>query len=403
MRAWRACAALVGLAVLAARAEPAADGPAARGKYLADIGDCVSCHTRAGGAPYAGGVGFDTPVGTIYSTNITPDASTGIGGWSLGQFRRAMQEGRAADGSRLFPVFPYPAFTKLTDADIDDLYAYLRSLAPVRSVPPSNGTAFALRWPMALWNSLSFSPGRFAGDAAKSPEWNRGAYLVQGLGHCGACHSPRNWMLAEKADGALTGGTLTALVAPGRNRTWSAVNLTPAKEGLAAWSVTDLAHYLRSGFSPRAGTFGPMNEVIGNSLRFLRPDDAQAIAVYLKSLPAAATETDPVAAELSKAGAPVYRARCEKCHGAAGRGGLFGGPPLAGSATVQARDPASLINIILYGQSTPPDAALGSWETMQGYADVLDDAEIAAVCNFIRGSWGNRGAAVTAARVRAQR
>jgi mono/diheme cytochrome c family protein len=386
---------------------PAASAPlsplAERGKYLADAGNCVSCHTQPGAMPFTGGVGFDTPFGTLYSSNITSDLVTGIGAWTAGDLRRAMQEGIGAGGHRLFPVFPYTSFTKVADADIDAIYAYLQTLKAVRYTPPSSSFVFTQRWAMTSWNAMFFSAGRFSPDAAQSAEWNRGAYLVQGLGHCSACHAPRNWLMAETAGQAYAGGFLESPVAQGKIRRWSAVNLTSAKNGLGAWSVNDLAKYLQTGFSARGGTFGPMNEVIVNSLKKLTAEDVRTMAVYLKSLPAEEYRGDGVTRQQVSAGEAIYKDRCEKCHSASGRGGMFSGPPLAGSAIVQAEDPASLINIIIYGPDTPKEVALGSWETMQPYAEVLNDTQVAAVSNYVRGSWGNRAAAVKAADVARQR
>jgi mono/diheme cytochrome c family protein len=262
---------------------------------------------------------------------------------------------------------------------------------------------FAMRWPMALWNALFFRPGRYVADAARSAEWNRGAYLVEGPGHCGACHTPRNLLLAERADRALQGGMLAVDAGNGRARRWSAIDLTPSARGLGSWSVAELAQYFKTGVSARAGSFGPMNEVIGNSLSQLSPEDLHAMAVYLKSLPARGYGADRVPPQLDSAGASIYKERCEKCHGRSGRGGMFSGPPLAGSAIVQAEDPASLINIVLSGSDAPEAITSQSWETMPSYRGVLDDAQVAAVSNFLRASWGNHGGAITAAAVRAQR
>ncbi len=179
-----------------------------QGRYLAAAGNCVSCHTRPGGAPFAGGLPFTTPLGTIYSTNITPDTQTGIGSWSAADLRLAMQRGVARNGSHLFPAFPYTSFTRVSDADILALYAYLRTVPAVHYRPPENGLMFSMRWPMVLWNAMFFKPGRFGINLSESEEWNRGAYLVSGLGHCGSCHTPRNLLLAEKADRAYHGGAL---------------------------------------------------------------------------------------------------------------------------------------------------------------------------------------------------
>jgi mono/diheme cytochrome c family protein len=400
--AWAAFMLSNAVALQAGAAE--AQSPVERGKYLATAGNCMSCHTRAGGLPFTGGRAFETPFGTIYSTNITPDDATGIGQWKAADLRRAMHEGLAPDGRRLFPAFPYTSFTKVADADVDDIYAYLRSLKAQRYTPPENSLLLRQRWGMMLWNSLFFEPARFKPDASKSAEWNRGAYLVDGLGHCGACHTPRNMLMAAVSSRAYAGGSgIVHEVANDTLRPWSGVNLTSAKGGLAAWSVADLTKYLKTGFSARAGTFGPMNEVIVNSTRQMTPEDVRAMAVYIKSLPASESATAGVSAVEAQSGAAIYGDRCEKCHSSSGRGGMFAGPPLSGSAVVQADDPASLINIILFGPQVPQDVRLGAWETMKGYLDALDDTETAAVVNYVRGSWGNRGRPVDASDVQRQR
>jgi mono/diheme cytochrome c family protein len=400
-------AALLGHAPSAARAVGSAVTEMAatpeQGRYLVAAGNCVSCHTRPGGAPFAGGLPFTTPLGILYSTNITPDVQTGIGSWSAADLRLAMQHGEARNGAHLFPAFPYTSFTKISDADIVAIYAYLRTVPAVRYRPPDNGMFFAMRWPMTLWNWLYFKPGRFVINLSQSAEWNRGAYLVEGLGHCGACHTPRNLLLAEQVDKAYQGGVLQAAVVKHQERRWSAVDLTNSPRGLGSWSIAELTQYFQTGVSARAGTFGPMNEVIVNSLKQLAPEDLHAMAVYLKSLPARAYTDEIVSAQLVSPGAPIYKARCEKCHGRSGRGGLFAGPPLAGSAVVQAEDPASLINIILYGPDLPQQVSYGEWDTMPAYARILNDAQIQAVSNYVRGSWGNRAGAVSSKSVAAQR
>jgi mono/diheme cytochrome c family protein len=381
-----------------------------RGAYLAAAGGCVSCHTRPGGLPFVGGRALSTPLGTIYSTNITPDRETGIGRWSADDFRRALHEGVAPDGMRLFPAFPYTSFTLISDADVDAIYAYLLSRKPVRFLPPANGVLFSFRWPLRVWNWMFFKPGRFVVQPSQSEQWNRGAYLVQSLGHCGGCHTPRTPLLAEAANAALSGGGLDDAVGDDRRiRHWSAVNLTGARQGLAAWSMDDLTRYLSAGYGPRAGMFGPMNEVFLNSLKPLAIEDLRAIALYLKSLPAleappASTAADAAdAANAAKRGEGIYLEYCAKCHRASGRGGPLSGPPLAGSAIVQASDPASLINVILYGAETPAGATLGGWETMRPYATVLDDAAVAALTTYLRSGWENRATVVTAVDVKKQR
>jgi alcohol dehydrogenase (quinone), cytochrome c subunit len=407
-RVGRALAGLIACTLICFTAlseEPGAPipSPAERGKYLTDAGNCFSCHTKPGGAPFAGGLAFDTPFGTIYSPNITPDPLTGIGQWTALDLRRAMHEGVGKDGIRLFPAFPYTSYTKVTDQDVDAIYAYLRTLKPVRYTPPANGLLFSMRWPLALWNASFFREGRYQPNPSQSSEWNRGAYLVEGLGHCSACHTPRNWFMAEDDERTYTGGVLQAEVAKGKARTWSAVNLSSAKIGLGSWSLNDLAKYLQTGFSPRAGSFGPMNEVILNSLKNLTSEDVHAMAVYLKSLPTRDDTDDGVPAAQAKAGEPIYKDHCEKCHSSSGRGGMFAGPPLAGSAVVQAGNPASLINVILYGPDLSKGIPTGAWETMPAYNDVLNDAQTAAVANYIRGSWRNHGSPVTESEAAQQR
>ena len=374
-----------------------------RGKYLAAIGNCISCHTRAGGTEYAGGVKFETPFGVIYSSNITPDSSTGIGSWTKQDLRRAMHEGVAPGGKRLFPAFPYTSFTKVSDEDTDAIFAFLRTLAPIRYAPPNNGLVLRVRWPLTVWNSQFLRDGRFREDPAQSAEWNRGAYLVEGLGHCSACHTPRNLWMAERQERKYSGGSIRHAVAAGQVRAWSAVNLTSSKQGLGSWSVNDLAQYLRTGFSLRAGTFGPMNEVIVNSLKHLTPQDARAMATYIKALPPQDIAGEGVAAAAVAEGAAIYQKRCEKCHGESGRGGMFSGPPLAGSAIAQSEDPSALINLLVYGPGKAPGVSFGKWETMLAYGDTLDDTQIAAVSNYIRGSWGNRAPAVGPDQVGKQR
>jgi alcohol dehydrogenase (quinone), cytochrome c subunit len=382
------------------------DNNADPGRYLVTAGNCIGCHTAKNGQPFAGGSAIITPLGTIYSTNITPDTETGIGRWTLSDFTRALREGIAADGHRLFPAFPYTSFTKVNDHDAAAMFAYLRTLSPVRYAPPANDIVLRQRWGVALWNASYFEPGRYVPDPAHSAEWNRGAYLTLGLGHCGACHTPRNLLLAEIPSRAFAGGDLQISRGDEQPLYWSAVNLTPSSTGLGGWSVDDIVKYLSVGFTQRGGAFGPMNEVIVNSTRHLSPDDLHAIAVYLKALPAREPNVDPTpTAEQTKAGAIVYADRCETCHIASGRGGILKAPRLAGSAVVQAENPASLINIILRGADAPTDAlgAFAGWETMKPYKDVLSDEETAAVANFVRNSWGNKARAVTPREVARQR
>ena len=381
--------------------EPSA--AASRGRYVATAANCVGCHTREGGAEYAGGRGLATPLGTIHSTNITPDPETGIGRWSERDLMRALREGVAADGRHLFPAFPYTFYTRLTDPDIADLYAYLRTLKPARYRPPANDRAFRVRWPMAAWKALNLDPGAYEPDPAQSAEWNRGAYLVQGPGHCGACHTPRTWTLAEHSAAPLRGAVMSDEVKGGGVRDWYAVDLASTRQGLGAWTVDHIADYLGKGYSARAGSFGPMNAVIDSSTRWLRREDLRAIAVYLKSLRGADYAGEAVGPEAARAGRPLYEKHCRECHGPSGRGGVFEGPPLAGSAIVQGEDASSLINLVLHGSDRPEGIGSPSWESMPAYSESLDDGEVAALANYLRANWGNRASPVAPAAVARQR
>lgn len=394
---------------VAAPALPPADPLVVKGEYLARAGNCISCHTRPGGEPFTGGFAFTTPygfLGKIHSTNITPDPETGIGTWTEEQFVRAMHTGVAATGSRLFPAFPYTALTLVTTDDLKAIYAYLKSLPPVRYTPPANGILFSQRWPMIFWNALFFKEGRYQPDSAQSAEWNRGAYLVEGLGHCSACHTPRNIFLAERPSLKLSGGTQPDIVEEGKIRTWSAVNLTSASTGLGPWPVEQIARYLKTGHNTKAGIFGPMNDVIINSLQYLSVEDTKAMAVYLKSLPPIGeSPTQTLTDDERAAGEALYKKHCEDCHLTSGRGAFLKAPPIAGSPIVQAAHPASLINSILYGAKVGKGSPLpfGAWEDMKSFADKMTDQEIATLANYLRTSWDNKGGRVSPSDVAKQR
>jgi mono/diheme cytochrome c family protein len=388
----------------------AAPSDVQRGAYVAAAGNCVSCHTTESGVPYAGGLAFETAYGTIYSTNITPDPVTGIGQWSLEDFKAAMRQGVRPGGEHLYPVFPYTSFTRVNDEDISALYAYLRTLEPVSYTPPANALEFPFdqRWALGLWKALFFDEGVFQPQATETEEWNRGAYLVEGLGHCGECHTPRNFLGAADTDLALTGSTYLERV-EGKLSAWSASNLTAAGSGLASWSREDVEQYLHLGFSPRAGVFGPMNKVVVNSTRHLSPEDVRAIAVYLKALPARSTESGPAPSEETvRAGSIQYDIHCGTCHLPTGEGSDETGPPVVGSPVVLDADPASLINITLYGAQLPAVAPSREWQgrgwkRMEAYANKLSDAQIAALLSYMRSAWGHDAGAVSEEQVAAQR
>ncbi len=379
-----------------------------RGKYLALAGNCASCHTAGDSGFMAGGLAFETPFGTIYSTNITPDAATGIGNWTGGQFLDSMRRGVRPDGEHLYPVFPYTAFTKVTDDDIASLFVYLRSIPALRMEAPENDIAFPFnqRSLMAIWKAMFFDEGEYQSDDSRSSEWNRGAYMVEALAHCSACHSPRNFLGAEDADRLMAGGVYTDKVQGGELRPWSAPNLTSVSNGLGLWSHEAVAAYLKTGQNDYVETFGPMNEVILNSTRHLSEDDVNAMAVYLKSLPAQENDPGPVAdRSVLGMGRTVYNLHCGTCHLPTGLGDEESAPRLAGgSLVVQASNPASLINVILYGPELPvPPLPTRRRKPMEEFQYLLTDSEVAAVATYVRSNWGNSGGQVTEKQVAAQR
>ncbi len=380
------------------------------GKYLAAAGNCVSCHTAENGSQFAGGLAFETPFGTVYSTNITSDSEYGIGSWSLEEFEKAMRHGERPDGENLYPVFPYQSFTLMSDDDIAALYAYMKTVEPVQYTPPENDLGFPYnqRWAVGVWKSMYFEEGRFEPKADQSEQWNRGAYLVEGPGHCGMCHSPRNALGAIDADLAMTGGVNKSGTG-GKVLDWSAPNLTSADTGLAMWHEEDLRDYLKLGVSERAGVFGPMNKVIMNSTRHLSLEDVTAMAVYLKSLPAKSQDMPAPADDKTKrAGSIQYDIHCGTCHLPTGQGHKDTGPPLLGSPVVLDSDPSSLINVTLYGPSLPKTApsdewVASKWQHMKPYAAKLNDKQMADLLSFIRSAWGHKAGAVSEEQVAKQR
>lgn len=389
-----------------ASAASAAETPLERGAYLAKVGSCMTCHTADGGDPYGGGVAFHTNFGTIYSTNISSSDDAGIGGWTEEQFMRAMRKGKSADGANLYPAFPYTSFTKMSDQDIKDLFAYIQSVAPSSNTPPKNklNFPFNMRSLLGVWNAMYHKAGSFKPDETKSDEWNRGAYLVESVSHCGACHTPRSALGGLKRKKALSGSVYNDKVVGGEIRPWSAVNLTQAPDGLAIWSEDDIADYLKTGHAGVAGTFGPMNKVIVNGTSNLTDSDARAMAVYLKSLPSIeqARQSKMKASDFQEAEL-LYTIHCGTCHLPTGLGDASTGTPLAGSAIVQAKDPASLVNVIIYGAQVPSPAPEGAWKSMEAFGDKLDDDEIALLSTYVRSNWGNRGGPVSTADVAKQR
>jgi mono/diheme cytochrome c family protein len=366
----------------------------ARGAYLARAGDCMACHTARGGPPYAGGRGLATPFGTLVAPNITPNRDTGIGAWSADDFWNALHNGIARDGRLLYPAFPYTNYTRVTRDDADALYAYLRSLAPVRQPNPAHTLQFPYdrQFMLAAWRLLYFKPAVFAATPGQSAPWNRGAYLVEGLGHCAACHSSRN-SFGASAPG-LSGGLIPM-------QGWYAPSLTSdAEAGLGSWDLPHIAQLLHTGVAPRATVFGPMAEVVGRSLQHLSDQDVMAMAVYLKALPATPAEPDdpfsgPQVDLVVAQGKKLYGSHCADCHGADGRGMPPHYPPLAGNRALTMEASVNAIRIVLNGGFAPGTAANPRPYGMPPYSHLLDDAEVAAVVSYLRASWGNRASPVT--------
>jgi mono/diheme cytochrome c family protein len=384
-----------------------------RGAYLARAGDCIACHTAQEAQPFAGGLPMNTPIGVIYSTNITPDLETGIGRWNADDFVKAMRKGVAKKGHHLYPAMPYTSYARLSQEDLSALCAYfMRGVEPVRN--PNRTTQ--LSWPlgmrslMAVWNALYFKKGEYTADPDKSASWNRGAYLVLGLGHCGECHTPRGLAGQMKAgseqDGRhyLAGATLD---------NWYASPLTGDREtGLHAWSKDEIVEFLRTGRTARVAAFGVMAEVVEKSTQYLIDQDLMAIAEYLKSLPPSNYERQAADAAMQASaayaaahalragdtgmrGSRVYLDNCNACHRSDGSGAKRTFPNLVKNEPVNAQYPISLIHIVLAGASMPSTQTAPSAIAMPEFGWRLGDTEVADVVSFVRSSWGNDSAAIS--------
>ncbi|MEO7208623.1 MAG: cytochrome c [Steroidobacteraceae bacterium] len=369
-----------------------------RGQYLVAAGDCISCHQREGGEPFAGGLGLNTPFGVIYTPNITPDRNTGIGVWTRDQFYRAMHDGKGAQGEDLYPAFPYPWFRRVSREDDDAIFAYLTTVPAVNYTPPKNDLSFPLnfRSMIGAWNMMFLDSNSFQTDPGQSAEWNRGAYLVTGLGHCGGCHTPKNFLGADKSKQELHGGNLDNWVAP---------DLTSNSHiGLGDWSVDDIAEFLATGRNAHAAAGGAMADVITHSTSHVSDADRRAIAVYLKSQPPSPSDASsaPDAGAMHR-GSEIYSDSCSSCHldNGIGQSRLF--PPLGKDAMLQQPDPTGLEHLILGGTRVGVSASRPSPLGMPSFAWKLTDQEIADVSTYIRNSWGNHAAPVAASDVSALR
>ncbi len=374
-----------------------------RGAYLARVGNCMTCHTDRGGAAYAGGRAIETPFGTVYSSNLTPDVQTGIGGWSSDQFWRAIHSGRSRDGRLLYPAFPYPNYTMVRRDDSDAIFAFLRSQAAVRQPNKLHG----LRWPfntqaaLAVWRALYFTPGPYAPDPARSAQWNRGAYLVNGLGHCSACHTRRNALGASADMLDLSGGLI-----PMQNWYAPALN-SSAEAGVSEWPVEHVVRMLQTGIAPRGGVLGPMAEVVLSSTQYWSEPDLRAMAVFLQALPQTARpppkDAGAAMPSVAERGASIYEHQCSQCHGDQGQGVSGAYPALAGNRAVLMHETANLVQIVLNGGFAPATAGNPRPFGMPPYVLILTDADVAAVLTHLRTSWGNRAPLVSEFEVSRQR
>ncbi|TFW09750.1 c-type cytochrome, partial [Oxalobacteraceae bacterium OM1] len=378
---------------------PVADEGAqvARGAYLARAGNCMACHTTRGGEPYAGGRAIATPFGAVYSTNLTPDRTAGIGSWSADDFWRALHNGKSKDGSFLYPAFPYTDYTKVTREDADALFAFLQQLPPsVRSdKTPELRFPYNQRILLAAWRALYFRPGVFEADATQSAQWNRGAYLVQGLGHCAACHDGRDALGGKRADRPFDGGLIPEL-------NWYAPSLAgEGGTGVQAWTDQSLSAFLQTGMSARGAALGPMADVVAGSLQHLSGDDAQAMVAYLKTVPARShvgvqdIAALPADTTVLKRGAALYEDHCASCHGADGLGVPNAYPPLAGSRVLAAQSPVNAIRVALGGGFAPATSGNPRPYGMPPFGAVLNDADVAAVLSYVRMNFGNHAGMVS--------
>lgn len=385
------------------------------GAYLARAGDCIACHTAAKGQPFAGGLPIKSALGTIWSTNITPDKQNGIGAYTETQFAAALREGKRADGSNLYPAMPYPSYSKLTDADVHDLYVYfMHGVAPVASKPTETSLSFPfnLRFGLSLWNWAFTEPGVFTPNSGANAEINRGAYLVEGLGHCGSCHTARGIAMQEKA---LDGSKADYLGGADLNGWWAPQlrGKSDSHGGVASWSAEEVVDYLATGRNAHASVNGEMTSVVEHSTSHLSATDLHAIAAYIKSLPTNAAGATPAVDEAARQatsktltaavgltlGQRLYLDNCAGCHTVTGNGAARVFPATAGSSLINAKDPSGLIHTMLAGAVTPSTPLAPEHLPMPGFAGRLSDDEVAQLATFIRSGWGNQGGAVSAAQV----
>jgi mono/diheme cytochrome c family protein len=372
-----------------------------RGRYLVTLADCTACHsdpTRSD-SPFGGGRPVPTPFGNLISPNITPDPQTGIGSWTTKQFDDAVRRGRLPNGKRLYPAMPFPYFARMSAADVRAMRAYLETVKPVHHRVISDQLPFPLsiRLGMIFWDWLYFRPGEWRPNPDKSAEWNRGSYIVQGPGHCGACHTPKTFLGGDEQQHFLQGYSLQG---------WFAPDLTgDAAHGLAAWTRQDIVEYLESGHNRFDAASGPMADEVRDSSSAMSTQDLEAIATYLKGEEGTSRRGVPLPADapVMLAGAAIYRDICSGCHKSDGSGVPYLIPNLAGSAAVASREPTTVLQVILHGAASVATREEPTGPQMPSYAWQLDDAQVAAVATYVRNSWGHAAGAVPVSAVRAAR
>lgn len=366
-----------------------------RGRYLASVADCAACHTQHDAAAYAGGRPIPTPFGNVLAANITPDSQTGIGSWSDAQFDAAVRLGRAPDGSRLYPAMPFPYYARMTHDDVLAIRAFLNTLPPVHHAVQSDQLPFPfdIRASMAVWDALYFDPEPFKPNPDKSAQWNRGAYLVLGPGHCGACHTPKNALGGDRKQQQLQGYSVQG---------WFAPDISGDPDlGLGHWSAADVVAYLRTGHNRIAAASGPMGEEVADSSSRMTDADLEAIALYLKDQPGVTPATKPLGSGDPEmvAGGAIYRDLCSACHAPDGSGVPYLIPNLALSSSVASREPTSILRVVIHGAQSVATADEPTAPAMPAFGWQLTDAQIAAVTTFIRNSWGHAAPALTAGEV----
>lgn len=365
-----------------------------RGRYLATAADCASCHTVPGsGHPFAGGRAIETPFGILAAPNITPDRETGIGAWTDDEFDAAVRHGRSRNGARLYPAMPFPYYTRMSRQDVANIRAYLNTVEPVHNAVDVNRLPFPLnlRSAMIAWDELYFTPGDFHPDTSKSKEWNRGAYLVQGPGHCGACHTPKTVLGGDESSKALQGYALQG---------WTAPDITGKQGSLRDWSADDIVTYLKTGHNKNAAAAGLMGEVVSLSTSHMTDNDVKAIATYLKDLSGVpATVASSPDKDVMATGAAIYEDLCSACHRKDGKGipNMF--PNLSGVATVSAAKPDTVLRVIIQGAQSVSTKKEPTGPAMPAFGWQLDDAQIAAVATYVRSHFGKGAPVVSASEV----